>query len=173
MMVLLFFAVMVGATELPERVADWATGYAAPFARSYLKAIRKQAHDPDKLSEQIARRMVRRLYNILKVLLVAIVAYIAGGKSLELSVHGLGSVRSRILGGWPTRNACARAHGFRSLGGARSAGLSPLLVFGDANLRKAINGKTSRRLRTSLERAPNEVPSKRRAPHDGFAGLRA
>jgi hypothetical protein len=78
MLVLLFFAVMVGATEMPERVADLATGYAKPFARSYLKAIRKQAHDPEKLSEQIARRSVRRLYNVLKVLLVAVVAYIAG-----------------------------------------------------------------------------------------------
>ena len=44
---------------------------------------------------------------------------------------------------------------------AQDRGVEPttrVLVFGDANLRKAINGKTSRRLRTSLERAQIRCP---------------
>ena len=77
-MVFIIFAVMVGATELPERYAEWATTYAKPLARAYLKAIRKQAHDPERLAQEIARKSVRKLYNILKVLVVAAVAYIAG-----------------------------------------------------------------------------------------------
>jgi hypothetical protein len=76
--VLLIFAVTLGATELPERLTAWATGYVLPLANGYLKFRRKEAHDPDRLAQEIARKSVRKLYNILRVLAVGVVAYFAG-----------------------------------------------------------------------------------------------
>jgi hypothetical protein len=80
-MVFVIFAIVLGATELPERLTEWATAYAKPLVKVYVRAVRKQAHDPERLAQEIARRSVRKLYNILKVLIVSAIAYVAGKNS--------------------------------------------------------------------------------------------
>ena len=81
---IVLFVVMIGATELPERFTQRATASVKPLATAYLKAIRKEARDPDRLAEEIARKTVRKLYNILKVLVVGIVAYLVGKNAQSL-----------------------------------------------------------------------------------------
>jgi hypothetical protein len=75
---LLLLVVVLGTTELPERFAQQAANLLKPLATAYLNAVRKEARDPDRVADQMARKTVRKLYNILRVLLVAAVGYLAG-----------------------------------------------------------------------------------------------
>ena len=52
---LLLLVVVLGTTELPERFAQQAANLLKPLATAYLNAVRKEARDPDRLADQMAR----------------------------------------------------------------------------------------------------------------------
>jgi len=62
----ILFVIVLGTAELPERFVQRAADSLKPLATSYLNAIRKEARDPDRLADQMARKTVRKLYNILR-----------------------------------------------------------------------------------------------------------